>query len=89
MSNFERVMKKIRAAGELTDLPGHCKVCAAKVETEDHPMHDPGGTHPPLFFCSAECLADAESIFDGMPKEALNQLDALISERERETTKIH
>lgn len=89
MKNFVKVMEKIRAAGELTDLPGHCKLCGSKVETEDHPMHDPTGLGKPLFFCSAECLTEASSIFDDFPKEGTGKLSLLIAEQERKTEKIH
>ena len=73
------------AAGELTDLPGHCKLCGATAPESPHLMHDPYGKGDPLVFCSPECLYKAEHIFDGLSADTLAVLDVAISAVEART----
>lgn len=63
------------AAGEKTDLPGHCKFCGHEVRTEDFSMPNPEGKgtlwdhlleKDTIYFCSIKCLKKAEGIFDGL-----------------------
>lgn len=74
-------LAKIIEAGELTDLPGHCKICGTEIEVA-HLMYDPDGRGTPIEFCSASCLHDAETLFSGLSAQQLDKVDELISEQE-------
>lgn len=69
------------AAGETTDLPGHCKWCGKEIEGEPSLMHDPSGAGEPHEFCSDRCLRTAESILDGLDDEAKSTLERLVTEQ--------
>jgi hypothetical protein len=62
-----------------TDLPGHCKWCGARVESDEHLMYDPDGRLSPIAFCSAAHLDKASRMFEGLAPELLAAI-------ERETT---
>jgi hypothetical protein len=82
---IKEAMELMREAEELTDLPGHSKLCGSVVESEDHPLHG-GPGDPPLFFCSASCLYEAEHIFDELPTEKLEKVRELIDIAEAESS---
>ena len=81
-----QIIRQHFEAGELVDLPGHCKLCGATAPDESpHLMHDPYGKGDPLVFCSAACLHNAEHLFDGLDAENLALLDVAIGVVEART----
>lgn len=67
------------AAGDATDLPGNCKLCAKLIERPGvNLMQDPNGKGTPIDFCSIECLDKALHIFDDLTPNQLKQIRAAI-----------
>lgn len=75
-------MQEHLEAGELTDLPGHCKFCGKEIITVHAVPLPPGEVEPSLQCCSAECVFKIEHFFDDLPAEKLKELEVAIAQAE-------
>lgn len=75
----EERLKRHFEAGRKVDLEGNCKFCGEAIASPGHLMHDPSGKGKPIAFCSAECLEDAEGIFEGISVGEAQQVRAAIT----------